>query len=200
MEVSVTQILTQSLGDRKRKRTQLGKFKSLLNTNLSENSGITAATSRAINSEISSQMSRKLEEMKSDLNSHILNVIDSAIEEKVILSIRNANSAENTNLDLQSDEPHPRTFGQERLQRALRSNGLHQEIAGKTAKDAKKDFPRLVAMSSNRRNHHRENSVDSRQSDVEEGYEFSFPGNLLTILKIFRPYQSSFLLFLEDVL
>ena len=47
-------------------------------------------------------MSRKLEEMESDLNSYILNVIDSAIEEKVIPSIRSAlgsqNSAKNSNL------------------------------------------------------------------------------------------------------
>ena len=155
-----------------------GSFRSLLNTNLSEKSEITAATSRAINSEISSQMSGKLKEMKSDLNSHILNVIDSPIEEKVILSIRNAlgsqNSAENTILDLRSDGLHPSTFGQERLQRDLRSNDLHQEFAGKTAKDAKKDFPRKVAMSSNRRNYHREISVDSRQSDVEVGCDTNY--------------------------
>ena len=43
-------------------------FRSLLNTNLSENCEIIAETSRAISSKISSQMSRKLEEMKSDLN------------------------------------------------------------------------------------------------------------------------------------
>ena len=42
-------------------------FRSLLNSNRSENCEIAAGTSRAINSEISSQMSRKLEEMKSDL-------------------------------------------------------------------------------------------------------------------------------------
>ena len=53
-----------------------GKFRSLLNTNLSENSEITAETCKAINSEISSQMSTRLEEMKSDLNSHILDLID----------------------------------------------------------------------------------------------------------------------------
>ena len=58
-------------------------YRSLLNTNLSENSEITVETSRMINSEISSQMSRKLEEMKSDLNSHILEVINSAIEERI---------------------------------------------------------------------------------------------------------------------
>ena len=97
-----------------------GNFRLLLNTNLSDNSKITAETSRAINSEISSQMFRNLEEMKSDLNSHILNVFESAIEEKVIPSIRFAlgsqNSAENTNLDLQSDGPHPSTFSQVRPQ------------------------------------------------------------------------------------
>ena len=43
-----------------------GNYRSLLNTNLSENREITAETSRMINSEISSQMSRKIEEMKSD--------------------------------------------------------------------------------------------------------------------------------------
>ena len=36
-----------------------GSYRSLLNTNLSENSEITVETSRMINSEISSQMSRK---------------------------------------------------------------------------------------------------------------------------------------------
>ena len=39
------------------------EFRSYLNTNLSENSGLTVETSRAISSEISSQRSRKLEEM-----------------------------------------------------------------------------------------------------------------------------------------
>ena len=42
-----------------------GNYRSLLNTNSSENSEITVETSRMINSEISSQMSRKMEEMKS---------------------------------------------------------------------------------------------------------------------------------------
>ena len=66
-------------------------YRSLLNTNLSENSEITVETSRAISSEISAQMSRKLEEMKSDLNSHILEVINSAIDEKILPSIENVN-------------------------------------------------------------------------------------------------------------
>ena len=152
-----------------------GNFRSILNTNVSENSEITVETSRAINSEISSQMSRKLDEMRSDLNSHILNAIDSAIEEKVIPSIRNAlesqNLAKNTNMDLRSDGPHPSTFGQVRQQRDLRSVGPQQQIAGKVPQDAKKDFPRLVTMSSNQINHQRENSVESCVSDDEIGYD-----------------------------
>ena len=96
-----------------------GNFRPLLNTSfLSEKSGSTAETSRAIYSEISSKMSIKLEEMKSDLNSHILDVINSAIKEKVIPSIKKAeggkNSAKNTNLDLRSDGLDPNSFSQVR--------------------------------------------------------------------------------------
>ena len=76
-------------------------------------------------------MSRKLEEIKSDLNSHILNIINSAIEEKVIPSIKNAvggkNSAKSANLDLRSDGPHPSTFSQVRPQWDLRSNGRNKK-------------------------------------------------------------------------
>ena len=75
-------------------------FRSLLNTNISENSEITAETNRLINSETSSQMSKKLEELKSDLNSHILGVFNSALEKTVLRSIKNAleikNPAKNT--------------------------------------------------------------------------------------------------------
>ena len=69
-----------------------------LNSNLSENSGLTVETSRAIRSEISSQMSTKLEEVKSDLNLHILDTINSAIEKRVIPSIKNAVESQNSAL------------------------------------------------------------------------------------------------------
>ena len=88
-------------------------------------------------------MSRKLEEMKSDLNSHILDVINSAIEEKVIPSIKNAvgsqTSARNTNLDLRTHGPHPSNFSKVRPQRDFRSNGLHPEKVSQAAQDAQKD-------------------------------------------------------------
>ena len=63
------------------------EFRSYLNTNLCENSGLTIKTSRAISSEISSQMSRNLEEMTCDLNTRILDAINTAIEKRVLPSI-----------------------------------------------------------------------------------------------------------------
>ena len=79
------------LGSERRQRNTVpveSNYGSLLNTNLSEKSEITVETSRAINSEISSKMSRKLEEMKSDLNSHILEAINSAIERKYYRALK----------------------------------------------------------------------------------------------------------------
>ena len=65
-------------------------IRSSLNANMSVNSEITAETSRAINSEIFTEMSRGFEENKSDLNSHILEVLNAANEEKVLPTIRSA--------------------------------------------------------------------------------------------------------------
>ena len=91
-----------------------GEFRSYLNTNLSQNSGLTVESSRAISSKISSEMSRKLEEMSSDLNTRILDATNTAIENRVLPSVKNAvggqNSARNTNSDLRSDGPHPNNF------------------------------------------------------------------------------------------
>ena len=70
--------------------------RSLLITNVSEKSEITAETSRANNEEISSQKSRKFEGRKSDLNLHILvDTINSAIDEKVIPTIKIAIGGQN---------------------------------------------------------------------------------------------------------
>ena len=69
---------------------KMENIRSYLNTNLCENFVLTVKTSRAINSEISSQVSRQLKELESDLNTQILEVINSVIAEKVLLSIENA--------------------------------------------------------------------------------------------------------------
>ena len=139
-------------------------------------------TSRAISSEISSQMSKKFEEIQTNLNSQILDVINAAIETKVLPSFKNAvksqNSAKITNFDIRSDRPHPRNSSQARPQKDLLSNGLHPENVSNSAGDAEKDFPRLVSMKSNRINHCRENSMDSNQSDDAIGYDIVTGANL----------------------
>ena len=68
-----------------RENSQAGEnVRSFVNTNTSENSEITAKTNRAIKSEISSQLSKKLAEVRLHLNAHVLEVIISAIEERVL--------------------------------------------------------------------------------------------------------------------
>ena len=97
------------------------EFGSYLNTNLSEICGLTVQTSRALSSEISSQMSKKLEEMKTDTNTGISDAINTAFEGRVLTSMKNAvggqTSAKNTTLDLPSDGPYPSNFSQVHTQR-----------------------------------------------------------------------------------
>ena len=146
-----------------------------MNTNLSENSCLTVETSKAISSEISSQMSKKFEELQSSSNSQILDVLNTAIDTRVLPSIKNAvrrqNSAKNTSLDLRSDGLHQDNAAQENSQKDLRSDRLHPKNVNKTAQDAQNEFPRLISIKSNQTTHCRENSIDSQQSDDEFGYD-----------------------------
>ena len=117
-------------------------YRIYLNINLSENSCLTVETSRAISSEISSQMSKKLEEKQANLNSQILDIINSAIEDKVLPSIKIAvkpqNSAKNAYLDLRSDGLHTGYSSQAHAQKDLQSDGPHSinvsNMAEKTLK------------------------------------------------------------------
>ena len=97
-------------------------FRSLLNTNSRENSGMTIETTRMISEEISNQMPRKLNEIKSSLNSQIQDAITTAITEKVLPSIQNT-------LDTQG-RTNFTVVGRE-------SNGLHEgpKAANNTAVD-----------------------------------------------------------------
>ena len=118
---------------------------------------MTVETSRAISSEVSSQMSRKFEEMQSSLNSQILDVINYAIDTRVLPSIQNAvrgqNSAKNTSLDLRSDGLHQENTVHGNSQKDLRSNRLHPENANKSSQDAQNEFPRLISIESNQKIH-----------------------------------------------
>ena len=157
-------------------------YRKLLNTNLSENCEITAETSRAISSDISSQMSRKLEEMKSDLNSYILEVINSAIDEKILPSIENviANKREttkNTKWDLRSDGRHPDRNIQMTQNSDLESLGRHKKKFGQQVQDSGENFPKLIATSGNQNNHCGENPLHFEPSD-DEGYDMVTGANL----------------------
>ena len=62
-------------------------FRSLINLNRRENSEVTIETTRLINNEITSQVTRRLDEIGSDLNTQIWEVIISANAERVLPSI-----------------------------------------------------------------------------------------------------------------
>ena len=170
-------------------------YRSYLKANPSENSCLTVETSRSISSEISTQMSRKFEEMQSSLNSQKLDVENTAIETRVLPSIKNAasrqNSAKNANLDLRSDGLHHSNAVQENSQKDLRSNRIHPENTSKSAQNAQNEFPRLVSIKSSRINHCRDNSDDSQRSDDEYGYN---NGPFRTASKLQKGFRLVFLL------
>ena len=94
---------------------------------------------RVINSKISSQMSKKLNEIRSDLNLQILDAINSAIQEKVLPSIeKNAlkpvKTASNAKWDLRSDGPQSSSVNQPDQQYDLKSGGLHKSKKAQMSK------------------------------------------------------------------
>ena len=170
-----SEIDPRSIGREESSNQNENDYRSYLNANPSENSCLTVETSRAISSEISTQMSRKFEEMQSSLNSLILDVINTAIETRVLPSIKNAvsrqNSAKNANLDLRSGGLHHSDAAQENSHLDLRSNRLHPENTSKSAQSDQNEFPRLVSLKCSEINHCRQNSEDSQRSDDEIGYD-----------------------------
>ena len=174
--------LDQRSDEREGQDRNVEDYQTFLNNNPSENSCLTIETSRVISSEISSQMSRKFQEMQTSLNSQILDVINTAIDTRVLPSIKNAvrrqNSAKNTSLDLRSDGLHEDTAAPGNSQKDLRSNRLHPENTSKSYQDAQNEFPRLISIKNNQTNHRRENSGDSQVSDDEYGYDMVTGANL----------------------
>ena len=174
--------LDQRSDEREGQDRNVEDYQTFLNNNPSENSCLTIETSRVISSEISSQMSRKFQEMQTSLNSQILDVINTAIDTRVVPSIKNAvrrqNSAKNTSLDIRSDGLHEDTAAPGNSQKDLRSNRLHPENTSKSYQDAQNEFPRLISIKNNQTNHRRENSGDSQVSDDEYGYDMVTGANL----------------------
>ena len=138
--------LDQRSNGREGQDQNVDDYRTLLSNNPSENSCLTVETSRAISSEISPHMSRKFQEMQTSLNSQILDVINTAIDTRVLPSIKNVvrrqNSAKNTNLDLRSDGLHQDTAAPENSQKDIQSSRLHPENTYKSYHDAQNEFPR----------------------------------------------------------
>ena len=100
-------------------------FRSLL-TNSRENSEITIETTRLINDEISSQLSRKLNEIKTSLISQIQNAVSAAITNTVLPSIQNTLNMQGepnfTFVDPRSKEPHQGLKAASSASKVLRSS------------------------------------------------------------------------------
>ena len=127
-----------------------------------------------INSEILSQMSRKLVEMESELNSHILEVLNTAIEEKILPSIENARASNKegreTKWDLRSGGRHPDKLVQTTQKSDLKSHRQQRSKTDQQAQELEEIFPRLIATSGNQKDHYRENSVNSDEGE-DGGYD-----------------------------
>ena len=125
-------------------------FRSLLNSNSNENSVSTAETMRLVNSEIT----KKIDELRRELNSQLVDVINSAITEKVLPDIRNLVSNQNPVFREEVDQ---------------RSSGLNRTTEAKFVKNAWKGNSKLNLATSNRQDYFRRNSENSQSSD--DGHE-----------------------------
>ena len=125
-------------------------FRSLLNSNSKENSESTVETMRLVNSEIT----KKIDELRRELNSQLVDVINSAITEKVLPDIRNLVSNQNPVFREEVDQ---------------RSSGLNRTTEAKFVKNAWKGNSKLNMATSSRQDYFRRNSENSQSSD--DGHE-----------------------------
>ena len=121
-------------------------FRSLLNSNSNENSVSTAETMRLVNSEIT----KKIDELRRELNSQLVDVINSAITEKVLPDIRNLVSNQNPVFREEVDQ---------------RSSELNRTTEAKFVKNAWKGNSKLNLATSSRQDYFRRNSENSQSSD-----------------------------------
>ena len=139
-------------------------FRSLLNSNSKENSESTVETMRLVNSEIT----KKIDELRRELNSQLVDVINSAITEKVLPDIRNLVSNQNPVFREEVDQ---------------RSSGLNRTTEAKFVKNAWKGNSKLNMATSSRQDYFRRNSENSQSSD--DGHE----EDIMTNSHDTNPYQ-----------
>ena len=97
-------------------------FRSLLNSNSGENSESTFETMRLVNSEVS----KKMDELKRDLNTQIVDTIISVIDEEILPNIQNTMTSQNPvfreEVDHRSSRQRSRTAEEKRARTAWNTN------------------------------------------------------------------------------
>ena len=144
-------------------------FRSLPNTNSRENSEFTIETTRLINEEISNQMSRKLIEIKTSLNSEIQEAFTDAITSTVLPSIQNALEMQGrpnfTMVDRRSDGLHLSPRSTEFTITDQRSSGLQRNAEVGNSQKTKENRHKTCFTQENSRLRSRESSTDSNNSE-----------------------------------
>ena len=145
-----------------------GDFRSLL-TNSRENSEITIETTRLINDEISSQLSRKLNEIKTSLNSQIQNAISAAITNTVLPSLQNTLNMQGepnfTIVDPRSNEPHQVLKAASSASKDLRSGERQRNPGAEKTQETWGKRSKTSPVEGNHRHMSRKSSVDSYSSE-----------------------------------
>ena len=143
-------------------------FRSLL-TNSRENSEITIETTRLINDEISSQLRRKLNEIKTSLNSQIQNAISAAITNTVLPSIQNTLNMQGepnfTIVDPRSNEPHQGLKATSSASKDLSSSERQRNPGAEITQETWGKRSKTSPVEGNHRHMSRESSVDSYNSE-----------------------------------
>ena len=151
-------------------------FRSLLNTNSRENSEITIETTRLISEEISNQMSRKFNEVKTNLSSQVQEAITAAITNTVLPAIQNTLETQGrldfTMVDRGSNGPHLSPRPTDFTIRDRRSSGLQRNAEVGNAQKSWENCPRTCFTQENTRLRSRESSTDSNNSEqIHDRYD-----------------------------
>ena len=144
-------------------------FRSPPNTNSRENSEITFETTRLINEEVSNQISRKLIEIKTSLNSQIQEAITDAIASTVLPSIQNTLEMQGrpnfTLVDRRSNGLHPSPRSTEFTITDQRSSELQRNAEVGNSQKTKENRHKTCFTHKKSRLRSRESSTDSYNSE-----------------------------------
>ena len=154
----------ESVGPRQNLDQNGKEIRSLMNTNITGNGEITIKSTGLISSEVTDQMTRKLDELKRTSNSQILETINSALNKKVLSSVQNT-----------LERPGLRS----RKNADLGSSRLNRNTGVKKRNKARENCPKSEAATSYHFQHSKESSVNYVGTDIDydilADYRTGFP-------------------------